>query len=441
MTVYYPRCHAHLNVVFDGRGIPDTEPLLVDTVPKAATVYRNGYHEADTFSLEFDARQLPFDPELIRSMAVAIYMFGAEGPDDRREWAVPDYEMILGLADEPNLALSRDGQRFRIEGRDYTALLADTEWDPKNRIPAGRPLDQVVQDIADAAAPPGARMRFKVKFESREVLRPPTVGASRRATKKKGLWVEPGTGYWDVIYRLCLREGFIAFVRGEDIIITDPRTQTAISLESAPRVAYGKDLDTLDVTRRLAKERVPQIECVSRDHRTGQTIRVRYPTRHDSPKTGIGTIKDETQRIVVRGGIRDLATLKRIAKCRYDNMARAESAYRFSTLHLRSLNDVDLLRLDAGTPVYIQWDPFNKEQMRSLNEAQRLEHLLVMGYSPRLSAYLAGHYDRLDQFKQPHYLRGAEFSWSDGEGGGITISGDAVNYAYAPRELRETALS
>lgn len=455
VTSYYPRCHAHLNVVLDGRGASDTRPLLVDTTPRAATVNRSGYAEADTWSLEFDARQLPFDPDLIRSMAVAIYMFNASSADDRREWAVPAYEMILGLCDEPELEISKDGQRVSMSGRDYTALLLDQEWDPRHRVPSGRPLDVTVQQMADLAAPPEARLRFDVEFVSNEMSSAPVVGASRRGTKKKGLWVEPGKSYWDVIYELAINEGFIAFVRGEKIIITDPRTQTEQSLAEAPRVAHGRDLSSLSVKRRLGKERVPQIEVVTRDHRTGKALRVRYPETHEAPRSPVASsasktargallfkktgIKDEIQRIVVRKGVRDLDTLKRIAKTRYENMARAEATYRFETRALEDQNGFDLLRLDAGTPVYVRFDPFNGEQMRALGPAQRAEHIRGQGYSDELAQFLSDHYERLDQFRQPHYIRSVEYNWSNTDG--ISIAAEAVNYSYSPRELAETAAS
>lgn len=432
--IFRPRCFAHLNVVLDGHGGPDTPPLLVDTVPKSASVTFNSYAEADTWNLTYDARLLPIDPDLIRGCAVAIYMFGADSEDDQREWAVPEHEMILGLCDEAELTLGSDGQVLHMEGRDYTGLLLDQEWDPRKRIPSGRPLDVTVQQIADLAAPPGTRMRFKVEFVSNEVASPPIVGAARRSTKKKGLWVKPGKTYWDVIYELAIAEGFIAFVVGETIVISDPRTQTQQSLALAPRMAYGRNLRSLSVRRRLGKERVPQIELVVHDNRTGRAIKVRYPERHDSPDVGLGTKKDEVQRIVIKSGVRDPDALKRIAKTRYENMARAEANYKFETLHLESLNEVDLFQLDTGTPLYIQFDPFNAEQMRALSAAQRVEHLVALGYSDRLSAFIADYFDRLEQFRQPYYLRTVTYDFSSDSG--LVISGEAVNFASEVRELQ-----
>jgi hypothetical protein len=438
MAVFYPRCEAQLEVVFDGRGAPDTAPLLIDARPKSASVMRNGYAEADTWSMEFDARALPLDPDLIRGCAVAIFMFSAASLDDRREFAVPEHRMVIGLVDEASLDLSADGQVVRLEGRDATALLLDQEWDPRDKIPSGRPLDVTVRLIATRAVPPGGRFHFVVLYESVTRPQPPIVGASRRSTKKKGLWVEPGKSYWDVIYQICLSSGCIVFVRDDTIVITDPRTQTTKSLELAPRMAYGRNLQSLKVTRRLGKERVPQIKIRTYDPRTRKPVEVIYPERHDKPTTGLGTEKDELLLLPAPDGVFDRTDLRHYAKTRYDTMARAEATYAFETKHLTGLdNDFDLFRLDAGTPLYLNFDPFNAEQMRRLGASQRADHIRALGYSDRIAAFLGQHYDRLQQFTQPYYIQSVEFAWSNTDG--LAISGEAANYAYSPREEREAA--
>ena len=438
--IFYPRCHAQIEVVFDGRGGPDTAPFTVDATPIDATVHRNGYHEADTWSLSFNARSLPFDPDLIRAAAVSIFMFAADGLDDRREPAVPANFMILGLCDDAGLELGRDGQVFRMDGRDATALLLDREWDPKEKVQVGRPLSVVVQQMADRVLPAGSRLRFDVVFESVDERGLPTpqpiVGRSRRG-KNRGLNVDAGKSYWDAIYELCLSHGFIVFVRDTQIVITDPQTQTTIPRAGTPHVAYGKNLDSLSVQRRFGKERVPQIAFNTHDPRTGRRIKVLYPKKHDTPKTGVGTLKDEILQLPAPDGVYDEGTLRRLARVHYETIARSESSYRFTTKFLRDIEGNDLFRLDAGKPVHIHFDPFNAEQMRALSSGQRVEHLLAMGYSPRLSAFLANHFDRLEQFTQPYYVKSAEFVWSNTSG--IQITCEAANYSYEPREIREAA--
>jgi hypothetical protein len=432
---WFPRCQALLSVVLDGRGGADTEPLMVETTPISARVCRNGYHDADTWSLDFDARAMPFDPDLIRSAAAFVYMYAAESMDDPREWAVPDYEMVRGLADDASISLSDDGQVLSMEGRDYTGLLLDAEWDPRDRIPAGRPLDETIQALADAAAPPGTRARFEVEWRSADV--PPIVGRAHRSTKKKGLWVKPGKSVWDVIYEMAISHGSIAYVDGETIVLDDPNVQTELTLARAPQLVYGRNLDSLEVSRHLTKERVPQIKMVAYDPRSGERVEVLYPERGEKVTNGLGAKKDEILVIPAPKGIGDRDTLRRIARARHANMGRAEASYRAETGNFESLDGQDLFRLKAGSPISITFDPFNVEQMRALTLEQRVHHLVELGYSQRLAGFVAERYDRLDQFRQPYYTTQAEYTWSVDDG--MSISIEAKNYAYEARERAKEA--
>ncbi len=436
---------AQVSVVLDGRGGPDVGPLLVEVQPRAATVAKNTYHEADTWSLEFDLRALPMDPDLIRSAVVAIYMWAAETYDESIEWARDEYRMSVGLADEGELVIDASSQAVRFEGRDYSGLLLDREWDPaatiipggpRGRVPVGYPIDEVVQAIADSAAPPGASLRFKVAYESKENPIPPLVGAGRRDTKrKKGLPAEAGKSLWDVIYDLCLSHGLIVYVRGEAIVITDPNTFESVgAVTDAPVVAYGRELLSLQVKRRLAKERVPQIRVVGYDSTTRQRVEVIYPEKHVPPDTGLGLKKDERILLPAPKGEYDRAALERYAAARCANMGRAEASYSFTTRHLHP----ELLGLEAGRPVFISFDPFNAENFRSLSVGQRVEHLVAAGYDTTFAGVLAESFERLQQFRQPYYTRQAEFTYALDDG--LTISCEAVNYAYEPREQAEQAL-
>jgi hypothetical protein len=425
-TLYQPRCRALLSVIFDGRGGEDSKSLAITVIPKSASVELNGYNEADTWSLSFDARLLPFDPDIIRSMAVRIYMYGADNLDDQRRWATPEHEMIVGLADDAELDL-RDGQTFNCNGRDYTALMLDPEWNPKDKVPYGIPLDQAVQKIVNDRVTAGGKQVLRVVFESDET--PPIAGAALRRGGRRS--VQPGKSVWDVIYDLCLRHGFLVFVRGEDIIITEPRIQNATSLARARRVAYGRNLRSLRASRKFAKERVPQVIVTGYDPKSGKVIEERYPAKSTAPTTAIGTDKDERKRYTLRG-VTDRATLRRAARTRHENLARTEAEYSLETRHMEDLEGLDMLRLRAGDPIMIAFDAFNAEQMRQLSIEQRREHLISLGYSGQVAGFVAAHFDRLNQFRQPYYTESAKFDISDDDG--LVVSADVGNYAFVPRE-------
>lgn len=440
-SVFYPRCAARLSVVFDGMGGPNSRPLLVDAVPRSATVNRNGYHEADTWTLEFDARTLPFDPNLIASCAVTIYMWDAgtaEAIGDYAQWATPDHEMVRGLADEPTLTFG-DSTTLSLSGRDYTAVL-DPEWDPRKKVPAGLPLDETVRRIAELAAPPGTSARFEVIWRSAK--KPPTVGAAQRSTKKKGLWVKPGTTHWDLIYSTALTLGYIAYVEGAAIILADPNTQTSASAARGARLAYGRDLLGLTVRRNLARERVPQIKMNTTDPKTGKLISVLYPAKGKKDKNALGVVTDEILDLPAPDGVVDRDTMLRCARLRFRSMSRAEAVYQFRTRHLTAETAhgpaANLLQLRAGDPISIAFDAFNQEAMRQLDSGARIEHLLNLGYSNSLATFVAANYERLAQFEQPYYTRQVSFDWSQDDG--LQIEVEAVNYVSEAREqAREDA--
>lgn len=437
MAVYYPRCHVQLLIVVDGRGGPDSISRLIDASPREVTVLRNGYHEADTFSVDLDARILPVDPEIVKSAAVRIFMHDADGKDDQRDPALERWERLRGIADDDGIELSADGQTVSITGRDYTGLLLDAEWDPRNKVPAGAPIDETIQAIADTAAPPGTLARFEVRYVA--TFAAPIVGAAHRSTKKKGLWVKPGKTTWDVIYEMALSHGLIAYVKGETIFVTEPRSQTSASVASAPRLIYGRNLQRLKMARKLTREKVPQIRVTAFDPRTGKIIDVVYPKRGENTSATIGPSmpalgikRNEQIFLTAPRGITDRETLEQYARVRFANMARSETVYEFETRHLRSLDGADLLDLDAGSALSIGFDPFNGEQMRALSEAQRVEHLIAQGYQADVSELLAESYERITQLEQARYIRTVELHYSQDTG--IAITGSAINYAYEARE-------
>lgn len=473
-SVFRPRCGAQLTVTFDERTVqPRTIDLLrgalkgrsaqqasrdvrtftVEARPRSAVVARNGYHEADTWALEFDMRVLPFDPEGIAAIAARIYMWDSDG-DETREWAVEKYEMVRGLADEDSIKVSPQ-QTLSMSGRDYTAIL-DPEWDCRKQVPSGQPLDKIVQQIADSAAPDGTTARFQVVWNAS--VDPVKAFATARSTKKKGAWVKPGKTTWEVIYELCIHHGFIVFVRDSRIIISDPRTQTRQSLAAAPRLTHGRDLMTLEVKRKLAKERVPQIRIVYWDAKLKERFEVLYPQAHQAQPLGIGLglKKNEVETLPAPRYCHDRDSALRFAKMRWEMMARAESTYTLSTRHMivpagsasdradrtqatDGVNETlvgdehDLLRLQAGDAIGVAFDPFNQEQMRALDVGQREEFLRSLGYSSQVSAFVARNIETIDQFRQPYYCRKAEYRWDQHEG--LAIEVEAVNFASERREI------
>ena len=446
MSVFYPRVGAQLTVAFDGRGAPNKILTIDHVLPREMNVSRNGYHEADTWRAEFDMRELPFDPEGIASIAARLYTWNDNGTAGQ-EWAVDANERLRGLADEDSIEIDKSRQRLAMSGRDYTAIL-DPDWDPRKHVPAGVPLDQAVQEIADTAAPATSSARFKIEWKAS--VPPPLSGGTARSTKKKGLWVKQGKTTWDVIYDLCIQHGFIVFVQDSRIIISDPRSLTKAGLAAVPAIAYGRELISLKVSRRLAKERVPRIKIVYWDAKERQHFTAIYPEKHQVVTIGLGLKKNEDLVIPAPTYCHDRDSALRYAQMRWELMARAESSYVFKTRHLTvptsgrtqgsapavpgaEVGDFDLLGLQAGDPVAIHFDPFNQEQMRALDIGERESFLESLGYHPKIAAFVAANIERIEQFKQPYYVRKATYDYSHDNG--LEIEVEAVNFAYERREI------
>lgn len=495
--VFYPQCRAILSAVFDGFGGPDSDPTIVRVLPRSANVHCNGYKEADTFELTFDANFLPFSPELIRSLGVEIYLFNTRGlGDDPEQYATKDNMLVAGLADNVHLTLDNGGRTFICSGRDYTALLLDRTWDQKNKVPVGKDLVTTVQQLVTAAiqrmptrpklakpsltppaaAPPRlgvftlpqpvlppvpATAKLTVVFEADTDI--PVVGrigatvpnkkaknpvnpsqAPKTVPKghsKHGMTHKEGSSYWDVIYKLCLSYGYIVFVRGWEVVIAQPQTLTVRNQNKVRRVAYGYDLSSLEVERKLGKERVPQVIVTCFDPITRKPIKGVYPVKKDPVSTGIGTKKDESHIMTVHG-ISDPAQLKRIAETAYNNLARAEGKVRFKTKDLASLPapgaplpsgyDADLLRLRAGDPIAISWDPYHDAEMRKLDTSGRYAYMLQLGYPASIAQLVAQEYGKIVQFDRPFYVREVNFEFS--KDSGVTVDCEALNFIAVERD-------
>ncbi len=465
MPLFKPRCAALLTVVFDGRttsATDNSDPQHIVIEPREASVLLNGYHEADTWTLEFDARQLPFDPDSIAACNVRIFMWddtdgflgsrldelvAIVGLDDfgpildRR---LGSFEMIRGICDEDEGVMVGEDNSVKLSGRDYTAILMARDWDTKKSIKNGFPLDEVVQAIADEAAPSSSAARFEVSWESEPGRSNPSKipgcgSVHRKAKKEKGLHIKGEKTNWDVIYDLVLQHGFIVYVRGSTIVITDPATQTEETLTSAPTLIYGKHLDSLSCKRKFGKERVPQIILTAHDSDTDTDIEVIYPIKSNVIVDGLAVKKNEQMFLPAPAGMIDREAMMRYARIMFYYKGRAETVYEFKTHCLSLTNEVtggvgmDMLKLRTGMALGVKFDPFNREHLRKLSVSERVQHIRAMGYSSSVAQFAALNIDKLTQYEQPYYLGAAKFDFSIDQG--LEIEVTAYNFASQHRAI------
>lgn len=451
MALFYPDCRASMSVVFDGFGPSEQNPTIVGRggtlIPTSATVELNGYKVADTFSLTFDAKRLPFVPDLIRGALVHLWMFDTRGARfDPTVHLVDDNLEIVGVIKDARFQYSEDGRSFEMSGADLTSLLLKRKWDTSKRVPVGLPLDQTVQRLADEGTR-GTRV-FKVQFidgsnlpivgstskavtSKKITVSAPKVGSGHSSTKKKGFPVATGKSYWDVIYDLCQAYGFLAFVRGYDIIISKIRVLTANAFAEVPKVAYGRNLSRLEWSRTFGTDSVPQVVVRSYDPRTRQQLVAKWPPNYRGVPSGTGTL-EEKQLTYRYDGITDLGLLTDIAKDLYSDVAKGESEVSFETRSLEDLEGHDLLHLQAGQPVAIAFDAFNDALMQQLPTGERYQYLIEAGYDETVAALVSGEYDRIRQFDRPFYTKTITKRWQTG--GGISLSVVGLNFVSVRRD-------
>ncbi len=478
---WYPQGRAILQVICDGFGdtARDSEILVIPVLIKSATVHVNSYKQADSYEIVFDASDLPFDPRLIRAGSAEIYIFQTTGLSDRHavlsrgspladpdpggvrprdqldtallesgasvtrdKFTLGNKPRIVGLFDEDDLEMSESGKWVTISGQDYTAHLASIQWPPNpsgtaRLIPVGKRLDDFVRDLLAVADPDG---NLNVDVRGVKVSDLPVVGNSETRSTTRGIPVEQGTTYWDVIYKTVERYGLIAFVSGFDVVISRPKTISETNAASVKRLTWGKNLAHLSMKRHFGKEQVPTIVVRSYDPRTKQTISVEHPsggtidrsvtidaTKHAGLKSKVhGFVKQSTStskkgkvkttlrerdeyQIVDVYGITDRAVLAKIAENRYHLLGKAERTVTVKTRDLAIPGDtpgrdlVDILGVEAGDAFFIEWDEFNREVLADprLSEGAKAEYLIRRGFNSQIANTIARHYAILDGLDRP----------------------------------------
>ncbi|HEY6018426.1 MAG TPA: hypothetical protein VIY48_00545, partial [Candidatus Paceibacterota bacterium] len=242
-----------------------------------------------------------------------------------------------------------------------------------------------------------------------------------------------------------LAYGYICFVNKLEVWIVKPHVLQSLA-QTQFHVAYGRNLEKLEVERKMSKEATPQIRVRSanpnppfipfegRFPADGDTAAAKAGVTQKKGKskvlfgfTGVGTKKEE-YKVYTVPDCKDVKTLTAIAKTTYYTLARGEGVIRFSTPHLKDLNQSDLLSMRAGDSCQVEWDAFDSKIMtdKNVTKQQRMATLLALGYSQEVAALVAENYDKLDYFRQPFYIKEVNVTWDKDSGCKIDV--EAMNF-------------
>lgn len=316
--------------------VPDSRPLITQTgdsnlsfvvnrVPRSASVTLPGYRQAGQFSLEFDWRELPIDPRLIRSCGIEIF-FGTVSPDDfatgmtrvepdgRRRSVLntkyvgggrgvagvtrDDLMVLAGVVDTWALTQSGDGGVIKMDGRDLRSIFIDSPIDQAAfaKLDLLQPINEVVKTIVKKH-PAGQYIEVISNEQDWPEGRIPNCldkGGLTRVRKKADGESSSGGGagggsttYWDLITQYCFLVGAVPYFRARNVVIRPARAlfdqskpksftfdkvfdpETRIDDNGNPfstrRMVFGRNISELTFERKLSGTKVPVVEVVSFD--------------------------------------------------------------------------------------------------------------------------------------------------------------------------------
>lgn len=361
---------------------------VMNRVPKSASIELPSYRQAGTFSLEFDWRELPIDPRLMRSIGVEIHV-GAVSASDFSTGMVfvsqdgsrrsilntqlkggdpnEDTMALAGIVDDWSVTHDEKGSTLRLDGRDLRGIFLDSPVNPAvaAAIDLRQPIYKVVGDLL-ATHPAGQLMRIyytRQDWPGGVVPQPADRdGLTRVRRGASGNGAQGGQGggeepnYWDLITAWCFLVGAIPYFRGRSLVIraaTSAFDQTKLQLDPAVtafrptprvdddgqpftvrRVVYGRGIRELTFERKYAGVKVPVIEVVSLDtsgtqRGPGKLLTVQWPPKDEklARVSGVYPSGDVAQTDVLKipvHGVRSVEQLTRIAQALYEEIGRGE---------------------------------------------------------------------------------------------------------------------
>lgn len=423
--IYYPEARVFVSAIVENFGASQ-KPITFPARPRSLNIHRNSYKQPDSWSIELDAKDFPIPPSLLRTGQVFVQLFDNNGlPPNPRLVLETVPPAIVGIVDSVTQNYSSSGRTVSLDGQDMTALFSETTFKNKRNLTNKR-LDRALDELRrEVDITNSLKLVTEIPFADSRL---PIIGKSVSRTNRKGFPVKRGDNYWNVMYNLALKHGFILFVRDLELVLATPQSVIEESTKRRDRtfkLSWGKNVEQLSVSRNMGKERVPQIEVLSYDERTRRTIAGRFPKSKQKVTTGVGTKRNEVLTTILRG-VTDKSILERLAEVQYNLIARTEQVVEFSTRELADEDNRNLIYLKAGDALFLSFDPFNTEELKKIPDQARTKWLVDRGFTPQAASVFANHFDRINTFKQPFYVREARIDWSHDDG--LSIDATMANF-------------
>jgi hypothetical protein len=303
-SIYYPQGVISLRVLFEDfstQSVRLQNSYAWTVVAKNLKVNLNSYMEADTFSATIDYRNLPFDPRIIRSCGVSIYLENKKQIFDLNsgrglDAITPSKDNIIfqGFADTDKMELSEDDRTITLEGRDFTALLIDREYLGDPIAPIDRVdvllqalVNQLPQTKVDPTQPGSGLTVVPLGLNEEDIPRLSQLAPGKGPFDGQ---INPRSkrSYWDMIQQIVNNSGLIAYVSLDQLVLTKPRN--LYDRKQSKVFVYGKNVKDLSFERKIGRQKGFNVRVVSINTEQKEVLEARIPeeaTEEWSRDTGV----------------------------------------------------------------------------------------------------------------------------------------------------------
>lgn len=461
--------------------------VIEGIIPLRATLGLNGIRTASTLSVEIAFSDLPVEPRMVRGVAVELYLGTLTADEFRRGVAGETRQgSANGQAEPLNLipkeyvdgfGKERSNLRFqgwvdswevsyageqqptvKLECRDNTTLLIDTQSPPLLTINPRKPIDQAFAEYL-SFFPQFAGLRVEYRPTGVEAPIYQSVLAKSAFKPYLGPSSNLAGSVWDYFTDVAGAIGHTVRFDGATVIIQRSKTIYGQQFPRRPEdpyqgrdlpgggryvpyrlFVYGRNVAEWNMKRKYTVAGPTTIEVRSYSPRLKRTLVVRYPLKADRLERGLPgfVMSDEKVQVFNVQGINDEASLRVVAQDIYEQLGRNEIELTIRTRDLGSfggnLLDPDLLDCKVGDT--IMFEVARDEETASVNTASAVEladassqsayeYIKQFGYSDGFArAYAQAVRNRIIQ---PYFrVKRLDFDWSVDNGVDITLTG--INY-------------
>lgn len=422
----------------------DNRTFHVTMIPQNATWKQNPHKTADELEFTMRADDFPFDPRILRSIAVE-YFLGTIQPEDyaggiaglvqhdrgesRPLYVVPDSTLdrygqrrtnlrFQGWVQKYSRKWAKDGSKVTLKCADNSSLLINNVAAPTGSIDSKKPIDEAIAGYL-SLYPQFRGLSVEYRGPVGEI--PPVLSDVLSATAYRPNWGPPvskGAGgggekfsVMDYLTEVCGTVGLLVRIVNSTIVIQKP--SNLFGDQVSPRVddpyqkrvidgvtydirslVWGSNVTDMDAEREYTRNEPKNIEMRCYDVNTKQTLVARFPLdkkdRIVSVQPGDGgeenkwTVKEVT-------GIKSQVMLNEVARQTYQQQCRKELEFGLKTKNLATFGgdneDPDLLDMQIGDVVNVLIAL--TEQKTVGNDKSYTDFLVGLGYPQAMADAVA----------------------------------------------------